>query len=32
MATVHGVGAAKLRQYGDTFLDMIRQYAAASAA
>ncbi len=32
MATVHGVGAAKLRQYGDTFLDVIRQYTAASAA
>jgi ATP-dependent DNA helicase RecQ len=32
MATVHGVGATKLRQYGDTFLDVIRQYAAASAA
>jgi ATP-dependent DNA helicase RecQ len=32
MATVHGVGATKLRQYGDIFLDVIRQYAAASAA
>jgi ATP-dependent DNA helicase RecQ len=32
MATVHGVGAAKLRQYGDTFLDVIRQNTAASAA
>jgi ATP-dependent DNA helicase RecQ len=32
MATVHGVGAAKLRQYGDTFLDVIRVYTAASAA
>jgi ATP-dependent DNA helicase RecQ len=32
MATVHGVGAAKLRQYGDTFLDVIRAYTAASAA
>jgi ATP-dependent DNA helicase RecQ len=32
MATVHGVGTAKLRQYGDTFLDVIRQNTAASAA
>ncbi len=32
MATVHGVGATKLRQYGDIFLDVIRQYTAASAA
>jgi len=32
MASVHGVGAAKLRQYGDIFLDVIRQYSAASAA
>jgi ATP-dependent DNA helicase RecQ len=32
MAIVHGVGAAKLRQYGDTFLDVIRQNTAASAA
>src|SRR6202040_1323672 len=32
MATVHGVGEAKLRQYGDIFLDVIRQHAAAQAA
>jgi ATP-dependent DNA helicase RecQ len=32
MATVHGIGAAKLRQYGDIFLDVVRPYAAASAA
>jgi hypothetical protein len=25
---VHGVGAAKLRQYGEVFLDVIRQHAA----
>ena len=31
MAAMHGIGAAKLRQYGDIFLDAIRQYAAASA-
>jgi ATP-dependent DNA helicase RecQ len=29
MGAVHGVGAAKLRQYGETFLDVIRQHAAA---
>jgi ATP-dependent DNA helicase RecQ len=29
MSTVHGVGAAKLRQYGQLFLDVIRQHAAA---
>ncbi len=29
MATVHGVGEAKLRQYGEVFLDAIRQHAAA---
>jgi ATP-dependent DNA helicase RecQ len=28
MSTVHGVGAAKLRQYGEVFLDVIRQHAA----
>jgi ATP-dependent DNA helicase RecQ len=28
MSTVHGVGAAKLRQYGQLFLDVIRQHAA----
>jgi len=26
---VHGVGEAKLRQYGELFLDTIRQHAAA---
>ena len=29
MGAVHGVGAAKLRQYGETFLDVIRLQAAA---
>jgi hypothetical protein len=29
---VHGVGEAKLRQYGDIFLDVIRQHTAAHAA
>ena len=28
MSAVHGVGAAKLRQYGEVFLDVIRQHAA----
>ena len=32
MATVHGVGEAKLKQYGEIFLDVIRQHAAAQAA
>ena len=32
MGAVHGVGTAKLRQYGETFLNVIRQNAAASAA
>jgi ATP-dependent DNA helicase RecQ len=32
MSAVHGVGEAKLRQYGDIFLDVIRQHAAARAA
>jgi ATP-dependent DNA helicase RecQ len=32
MSTVHGVGEAKLRQYGDVFLETIRQHAAAQAA
>jgi len=32
MAAVHGVGEAKLRQYGEIFLDVIRQHAAAQAA
>ena len=27
MGAVHGVGAAKLRQYGEVFLDVIRQHA-----
>ena len=31
MAAVHGVGDAKLRQYGDIFLDVIRQHAAGAA-
>ncbi len=30
MSAVHGVGEAKLRQYGDVFLEMIRQHAARS--
>ena len=29
MSAVHGVGEAKLRQYGEIFLDVIRQHAAA---
>jgi ATP-dependent DNA helicase RecQ len=29
MSAVHGVGEAKLRQYGEVFLDTIRQHAAA---
>jgi ATP-dependent DNA helicase RecQ len=28
MAMVHGVGQAKLKQYGDAFLDVVRQHAA----
>ena len=28
MSAVHGVGEAKLRQYGDVFLDVIRQHGA----
>ncbi len=28
MSAVHGVGEAKLRQYGDVFLEVIRQHAA----
>jgi ATP-dependent DNA helicase RecQ len=28
MSAVHGVGEAKLRQYGETFLETIRQHAA----
>jgi ATP-dependent DNA helicase RecQ len=31
MANVHGVGDAKLRQYGDIFLDVIRQHTAGAA-
>ena len=31
MASVHGVGDAKLRQYGDIFLDVIRQHTAGAA-
>ncbi len=30
MSAVHGVGEAKLRQYGEIFLDAIRQHAAGS--
>jgi hypothetical protein len=29
---VHGVGEAKLKQYGEVFLDVIRRHAAARAA
>jgi superfamily II DNA helicase RecQ len=32
MATVHGIGDAKLRRYGDIFLDVIRAHASADAA
>jgi ATP-dependent DNA helicase RecQ len=32
MSAVHGVGEAKLRKYGDIFLDVIRQHTAAHAA
>jgi ATP-dependent DNA helicase RecQ len=32
MSAVHGVGAAKLKQYGEIFLDVIRAHAAAQAA
>jgi ATP-dependent DNA helicase RecQ len=32
MGAVHGVGEAKLRQYGEVFLDVIRRHAAARAA
>jgi ATP-dependent DNA helicase RecQ len=31
MSAVHGVGEAKLRQYGEVFLGVIRQYRAARA-
>ena len=32
MAAVHGVGETKLRQYGDIFLEVIRQHAPARSA
>ena len=32
MANVHGVGDAKLRQYGDIFLDVIRQHIAGASS
>jgi ATP-dependent DNA helicase RecQ len=32
MSAVHGVGEAKLRQYGEIFLDAIRRHAAPQAA
>jgi ATP-dependent DNA helicase RecQ len=31
MSMVHGVGEAKLRQYGEAFLDVVRQHAAGHA-
>jgi ATP-dependent DNA helicase RecQ len=31
MGTVHGVGEAKLRQYGEVFLQVIREHAARAA-
>ena len=31
MSTVHGVGAAKLKQYGNVFLEVIRSHAAQAA-
>jgi ATP-dependent DNA helicase RecQ len=31
MAAVHGVGEAKLRQYGEVFLEIVRQHAAGGA-
>jgi ATP-dependent DNA helicase RecQ len=31
MGTVHGVGEAKLRQYGNEFLEVIRRHAARAA-
>jgi ATP-dependent DNA helicase RecQ len=31
MSAVHGVGEAKLRQYGEVFLDAIRQHGAANS-
>jgi ATP-dependent DNA helicase RecQ len=32
MSAVHGVGETKLKQYGEVFLETIRQHAAANAA
>jgi ATP-dependent DNA helicase RecQ len=32
MAGVHGVGEAKLRQYGEVFLEIIRQHGAGGAS
>jgi ATP-dependent DNA helicase RecQ len=31
MSAVHGVGEAKLRQYGELFLDVIRKHGAGGA-
>ncbi len=31
MGAVHGVGEAKLKRYGEVFLDVIRQHAAGGA-
>jgi len=31
MSTVHGVGETKLRQYGDIFLEVIREHDARAA-
>jgi ATP-dependent DNA helicase RecQ len=31
MAAVHGVGESKLRQYGEVFLEIVRQHAAGGA-
>jgi hypothetical protein len=31
MAGVHGVGESKLRQYGEVFLEIIRQHIAGGA-
>ena len=31
MSAVHGVGEAKMRQYGEIFLDMIRKHGAGGA-
>ena len=31
MSTVHGVGEAKLKQYGEDFLEVIRVHVAARA-